>query len=67
MEETKTCCRCGKAKQLELFVAKRKCCKECHNIRNREWRSDNTELNREIQRGYYYNVVKPKNQNNHEA
>ncbi len=60
MEDTKKCCRCGKIKKVDAFVSKRTQCKECHNIRNREWRSDNTELNREIQSEYYHNVRKNK-------
>ena len=61
-ELEKTCVRCAKRKDVDLFVAKRNCCKECHSKRAREWRNDNVELNRKIQLKYYYEVFKPKNQ-----
>jgi len=61
-ELVKVCVRCEKSKDVEAFVTKRNCCKDCHNERNREWRKENEELNRAIQLKYYYEVFKPKNQ-----
>lgn len=54
MEETKVCCLCNQEKPVELFVAKRTQCKECHSKRNKEWRDNNLSLNRAVQRAHYY-------------
>lgn len=70
----KHCIRCKEQKELEAFVkdaalmdGRKNVCKICYNIQNRRWRANNIELNRQIQKEYYHNVVKLKNQSNHEA
>jgi hypothetical protein len=53
------CCKCKEEKALELFVKDKACqqgrktiCKECYSARNREWRANNTQKNRECQKTY---------------
>jgi hypothetical protein len=53
MENTKVCCRCGKTKQLNEMVSGRTQCKKCHANWMVEWRKNNLELNREIQKQNY--------------
>ena len=63
-------CRfCGVEGTQELFVKDktqktgyRDKCKCCHNAKNVEWRKDNIELNREIQREYGKRYIR-KNKN----
>ena len=57
----KTCCRCGVEKPLELFVASKvhedgykAFCKECHAKANKEWRKNNSTLNRALQKSLYW-------------
>lgn len=59
MENKRTCTLCGKTKEQSLFVKDstkasgyRNKCRECHNNKNVEWRKDNIELNRQIQKEY---------------
>lgn len=69
MTTRKECIRCGETKELEAFVkdaglkdGRKNVCKTCYNIQNKRWRKENIELNRTIQKDYYYRVVKPKKQ-----
>ena len=66
----KECIRCKENKDLEAFVkdakhmdGRKNICKTCYNVQNKKWRDNNTELNRQIQRDYYHNVVKANRQN----
>jgi hypothetical protein len=66
----KECFRCKERKELEAFVkdakhmdGRKNICKTCYNVQNKKWRANNTELNRQIQKDYYHNVVKPNRQN----
>lgn len=61
MNEEKKCCRCEQTKELTQFVASRvhqdgtkAFCKECHSNKNKEWRKNNTTLNRALQKADYY-------------
>jgi hypothetical protein len=55
----KDCIKCKERKALEDFVkdaghmdGRKNICKTCYNVRNKQWRKENTELNRQIQRDY---------------
>ena len=71
MKEQKICKVCGKLKNLEEFVVsqansdgRKSRCKPCTAIISKQWRKDNEELNRAIQKKYHENVRKPRLQQN---
>ncbi len=61
---TKTCRKCGEAKDLEDFPAQARMkdgrsswCRACHVARTREWRAANREAYREAKREQYREMV----------